>query len=369
MSLVQDIVKAVLGREDEDAIPVMDGVMTPNSHLDEAEPIGAPLEGAEDFHFTEDGKVLVAAGNGIVRFSLSKPGQRKAVETLPDRLGAILPLEDGRIVAGVSGQGLFVVADGKSALVNADFTCPTALAPTASGEVLVTNGSSEHGLSDWAFDLMRHGASGSLASVNLDTGGARMLRDRLRWPAGVVEAANGDILYSESWAHSVSAHRKEAKAPAPVQRNLIGYPSRISPCEDGGYLLSIFSLCTQLVELVLREDDFRNEMIATIDPAYWIVPAYASDGDYREPLQGGSIKKLGIQKPWAPPRAYGLVVKLDARGEIQASHHSRVGGQWHGISAARATTLAPVSAATGIVVISVKEKFAARLIKSFSMAR
>jgi len=40
-----------------------------------------------------------------------------------------------------------------------------------------------------------------------------------------------------------------------------------------------------------------------------------------------------VLKPWAPPRAYGLVIKLDARGQIERSLHAPVDGSHHGIVA------------------------------------
>ena len=66
---------------------------------------------------------------------------------------------------------------------------------------------------------------------------------------------------------------------------------------------------THLVEFVLREDDFRQEMMATIPPGLWIAPALATSGHCLEPMQFGWIKALGIEKPWAPPRSYGLLVR------------------------------------------------------------
>lgn len=335
MSLVRNIADRLLGREAEDAIPSMDGVMAPNALIDAAEPVGAGIAGAEDFHIGADGAVLAAAGNDILRFSLADPDRRRVVASFPDRVGALLALADGRCVAGVSGHGLFLVERGRTERLTADFTCPTALALSAGGRLLVTNGSRDHGPGDWAFDLMRHGATGSLGSVDLDTGAGDVLREGLRWPFGVAEAPGGETVVTQSWAHAVSVFPANGGAGRAMQRNLVGYPARITRCGDGGYLLAIFALRTQLVEFVLREKDFREEMIRSIDPAFWIAPAYATDGDYREPLQGGGIRKLGIQKPWAPPRAYGLVVRLDAKGNIRASYHSRVGGRWHGIVAAQ----------------------------------
>jgi hypothetical protein len=76
-------------------------------------------------------------------------------------------------------------------------------------------------------------------------------------------------------------------------------------------------------------------MMATIDPSLWIAPSLRATGGYLEPLQGGAIRKLGIIKPWAPARSYGLVVRLSAEGEALESLHSRVGGRHHGITSVR----------------------------------
>ena len=103
----------------------------------------------------------------------------------------------------------------------------------------------------------------------------------------------------------------------------------------GGFWLSIFALRTHLIEFVLREEDFRHEMMSTIAPEYWIAPALATSGDALEPMQSGSIKALGIQKPWAPARSYGLVARLDSRGETTESLHSRVDGRIHGVTTVR----------------------------------
>ena len=54
-----------------------------------------------------------------------------------------------------------------------------------------------------------------------------------------------------------------------------------------------------------------------------------------EILVEGRIKKLGIQKPWAPPRSYGLVARLDFTGSALESLHSRVDGHMHGVTAVR----------------------------------
>jgi hypothetical protein len=75
-------------------------------------------------------------------------------------------------------------------------------------------------------------------------------------------------------------------------------------------------------------------MMAEIDPEFWVVPRLSSGHSFKEPLQGAHIKTMGVMKPWAPPRSYGLVIRLDADGGPRYSLHSRVDGVNHGIVAA-----------------------------------
>ena len=73
----------------------------------------------------------------------------------------------------------------------------------------------------------------------------------------------------------------------------------------------------------------------------------AEDPPGLEPMQIGGVKALGIQKPWAPPRSYGLLVQLDANGEVTSSFHSRAGGRFHGITGGCITPQGLVIASRG----------------------
>jgi hypothetical protein len=76
-------------------------------------------------------------------------------------------------------------------------------------------------------------------------------------------------------------------------------------------------------------------MMRTVPPELWIGPTLDGRFNNQEPTQIGRIKKLGIQKPWAPARSYGLVVRLDAEGAAMESLHSRVDGRVHGVTTVR----------------------------------
>ncbi|HEX7967572.1 MAG TPA: hypothetical protein VF502_05090, partial [Stellaceae bacterium] len=146
-------------------------------------------------------------------------------------------------------------------------------------------------------------------------------------------AAGREVWVSESWRHRLVAFGGTASG-RPVLGNLPAYPSRIAPAAAGGYWLTAFIARTQLVEFVLREPAYRRRMMREVDPRYWIAPRLSSGHTFLEPMQGAHIKTMGILKPWAPPRSYGLVIRLTQEGLPRYSLHSRVDGTHHGVVAA-----------------------------------
>src|SRR5260370_17173572 len=88
-------------------------------------------------------------------------------------------------------------------------------------------------------------------------------------------------------------------------------------------------------------------MMPEIDPEYWIAPKLKSGQSFLEPMQGAHIKTMGVVKPWAPPRSYGLVIRLDADGVPLYAVHSRVDGVNHGVVAAVELDGAPFAIAQG----------------------
>ena len=212
----------------------------------------------------------------------------------------------------------------------------------------MSDGNARHCAEDWRLDLMEGDKSGRIVACGPAFDKPQVLLRGLDYPAGLA-AADGHLWFAESFVHRLS--RAPIPGPAAIGTpeivipNLPGYPSRVSAIRAGGFWLSLFALRTHLVEFVLREDDFRREMMRTIPQAYWVAPALSSGRDCLEPLQVGGLRALGIEKPWAPPRSYGLAARLDADGEVVETFHSRVGGRHHGVTAA-------IETAQGVVLIS-----------------
>jgi hypothetical protein len=84
----------------------------------------------------------------------------------------------------------------------------------------------------------------------------------------------------------------------------------------------------------LRESGYRKRMMHEVPPEFWVVPRLRSGGSFREPMQGAHLKTMGVVKPWAPPRSYGLVIRLARDFSPMFSFHSRVDGENHGVVAA-----------------------------------
>lgn len=348
--LRRDLEQVLFPSRDRHAIPSMDGPLSPNDILDAAVPAGPALPGADDIVACGDGSVLVAAGCEIHR--LSGPGlDHSALFRRFERtVTAIARHPDGRVLAATAGEGLWAVAPdgtcrGLAQAGGMPLTGITAIVAGPDGTIFAAQGSRRFAPDDFLHDLMHRNRAGALAAIAPDLAAGRVIADGLAFPAGLcLDAGGRDLLFTQAWTHSLHRIAPTGGAATAVIPNLPGYPGRIAAAPDG-YLLCLFAMRTHLTELVLREDDFRREMMARIDPAYWIGPALSTTGSCYEPLQAGNVKKLGVMKPWAPPRSYGLVVELDRTGEPRRAMHSRAGGNWHGITAAVAT-------GDGLVVVS-----------------
>lgn len=329
MSVMSQWFDNLLGRGSAaTTVPILDGRLKPNALLDGAEVI-ASLQDANDMVVDAD-SLLIAAGSVVHRYHPDKGLFEICRFDAP--VTAIAALGGDAFAVALAGQEVRVIggkSDGKSwqAAGNVPFRSVNALA-LHDGRLFATDGSTGHGVDEWSRDLMDIGHSGRLLA--LDDKGVEVMRSGLRYAFGVCDV-DGSVWFSESWKHRVD--KFDATGHWNLWDRLPGYPCRMSPASGGGVWLSIFARRTQLVEFVLREPAYRKRMMASIDPRYWIAPAFSSGNSVLEPRQAGGIRQMGVLKPWAPPRSYGLIVRLSKDGLPMMSVHSRVGGTNHGIVA------------------------------------
>ncbi len=325
----------VLGRGDAAiSVPVLDGALKSNRLIEDAEVV-AEFDAPEDLAgdgtslFVADGaRVLCIDGAGAATVAHTFERTVSALACLPGGgIAVALAGREVRVVGGPHDGRRFEAADGKR------LNAVNALAGAADGRLLATDGSQTNPPERWKHDVMELGRSGRLLEFNLADGTARERATGLAYAFGVGAAADDTAWVCESWRHRV-VQIGGAQSGRAVLDGLPGYPSRIAPAAGGGWWLTCFTLRTQLVEFVLREPAFRKRMLKEIDPRYWIAPALTSNNTFLEPMQGAHLKMMGVVKPWAPPRSYGLVIRLDDQGLIRYSLHSRFDGKHHGIVAA-----------------------------------
>lgn len=318
-------------------IPPMDGALKPNTALDDAAAL-VTVE-APDNLAVADGRLYFSSGSTLLAVPLAQPSSTPqmvaqfgcavtALSATPDG-GIAMGLDDGRILfKGGALDGRELKSVGPDRLV-----CPTALAMPHPGSILVTQGSAPHRPSDWVVDLMGKGASGSVWRIDLETGTETCLARGLAWPNGILVEPDHRLVISESWRHRLLRLSADGRGQAgPVLSKLPGYPARLAPSPGGGAWLALFAPRNRLIEFVLDENDYRTDMMRDIDREFWIAPSLSSSVSFLEPLQCGSVRTMGIRKPWAPSRSYGLVVRLDEALQPVESFHSRSNGNRHGVT-------------------------------------
>jgi hypothetical protein len=360
-NVVRDLEQIVFRNRDQHAIPAMDGAISPNDRLDALPSIGEPIPGADDVAEGNDGALYVSGGQFVFRLTGEGYRSREVFAEFEGNAGGLAMHPNGRLLVCVAGHGLAAVEVGgrKTWLKQAEdqpLRCPTGVVAAADGTIFLTDGTTAYDPEDWPRDLMAKNHLGRLLACGPDLDTPRVLLRDLYYPNGVAISGK-DLWFSEGWNHRVSRAAIDGRTiarPQIVIGNLAGYPARLGPAVGGGFWLALFAVRTHLVEFVLREDDYREEMIRTIPPSLWVAPALATSNHCHEPMQFGSIKALGIEKPWAPPRSYGLVVRIDEQGDFLESMHSRVGGRYHGITAARevAQGLLIVSKGSGRIILA-----------------
>ncbi|WP_372801505.1 hypothetical protein [Paracoccus seriniphilus] len=332
MTMIRRFIDRRLGRaEAAITVPILDGPLMPNTALDEAVRF-AEITDADNLVATDKG-LICSSGAEIRRLDWHEGGETVLLD-LPATVSA-MAWGKGMLAIGVDGQGVVIHGgqhDGKrfDGTASAGPKHPTSLAFLDGETLLVTEGSEENMATHWRRDLMEKGSSGSLWRLDLVSGKATRILSGLGWASGVATTGSQRIWVTESWRHRILSVDLETGHSAPVLEHLPAYPARIAPAVNAGYWLSFYSVRNQLVEFILREDAYRRRMLAEVPEAYWMAPSLSSGVSFREPMQGSQLKQMGVMKPYAATRSYGLVVQCDPQMRPIRSFHSRADGSAHG---------------------------------------
>ena len=331
-------------------VPVMDGALKPNDRLERAASV-AMIEQADNI-LPFDGQILCSSGERVV--AIATDGSARTVFEAGGTVSCLATDTGAALAIGIDGKGIRIRGgrhDGAELGISGSLPlpCPTAALFMGPDRLVVANGSARFTTSEWQHDLLHGGRSGSVVLFDLAAGSSRILAENLAFPSGLCAdvADPAVLLVSEAWRHRVIRLGTKDGDIAEALAALPAYPGRIAQGRAGGYWLSCFAPRSQLQEFVLREDRYRRKMIAEIDPDFWIAPALSSGKSFKEPLQAGGVIRLGVHKPWAPTRSYGLVIRLDAEVQPVWSLHSRANGKRHGITSVAETEAGLIATSKG----------------------
>lgn len=336
-SLLRRGVDRVMGGRGEHSItvPVMDGALKPNDRLERAHSV-AKIEHADNLVPFED-QILCSSGERVM--AIDAGGSVRPLFEADGPVSCLATDGEGALAVGVDGKGIRLRGGRHDGTVldrtgPSPLTCPTAAVFLDPDRLIVANGSTRFMAREWTHDLLHRGRSGSAVLFELATGGSRTLAGDLAFPSGLCVTEDGAdaVLVSEAWRHRIIRLETRGSGITEALTALPAYPGRIARSAATGYWLACFAPRSQLQEFVLREERYRRKMIAEVDPDFWIAPALSSGKSFKEPLQAGGVIRLGVHKPWAPTRSYGLVVRLDAQVQPAWSLHSRANGARHGMT-------------------------------------
>ncbi|MDY0873822.1 SMP-30/gluconolactonase/LRE family protein [Dongia rigui] len=300
-------------------VPPLDGALKPNNRLENA-PLGIAAE-MPDCLVQLGGRLLWAEGRRV----MSEAGQ---VASAGGEITALAASPSGRLAIAALGKGIAI--DGVAVTSLAGLVCVTGLSFESEEVLWIAIGSSVNAYADWSRDFLELRRTGQVWRYDIANESLVRVADRLGHPKGILARGDG-VIVSEAWKQRL-IRIDAAGRITQLMEDLPGYPAGISAREAGGYWLALFAPRGPLLELVLREPAYRLAMMAEVEPEFWIAPALRSGHSFREPMQGGALKQMGILKPWAPTRSYGLVVELDADFTPVQSLHSRAGGRRHGMT-------------------------------------
>lgn len=330
MNALGNIIDRILGRGDHSVtVPPMDGALRPNDGLEQASAI-CMLPDADNLALL-GGRIVASSGTSLHAVDGESPALLK---TFDSDIACMASMPDGGCLVGLADGTLAFVGgprDGRIVTLSRSLPCPTAIAVANADTVVLANGSENNGPGEWTDDLLGKGRTGSAWLITLSNGNARRIAEGLAFADGVMVDGTS-VIIAEAWTSRLLRLPIAGGKPEIVLENLPGYPSRIAPDPAGGSWLSIFAPRSQLLEFVLREDEYRARMMREVPRDCWIAPTLRSGRSFLEPLQAGGVKQLGVLKPWSPSRSYGLLVRLDAQFRPRASYHSRADGSRHGIS-------------------------------------
>lgn len=298
------------------AAPELTGRLNPNQALMQAELLAAgQIKGPEDVDEDAQGRVYAGLEDGrIVRISEGKV--ETFVETGGRPLGLAFDPAGNLIVADAIKGMLSIAPDGTlTSLITEVDGVPFGFADDVDvgrdGTIYFSDASHKWGVEDYKKDVIEMRPHGRLIRFDPATGQAETLLQNLYFANGVALSADEDfVLVNETWAYRVMRYWLKGDRAGQSDvfiDNLPGFPDGIS----------------------------RGQHPNTGEPVFWVALFSPRNAllDAAHPYPW--VKKLMLALPeflQPKPVRYGLVLALDAQGNILTSLHDPTGHHLHEVT-------------------------------------
>ncbi|MBP0439481.1 hypothetical protein [Tianweitania sediminis] len=317
----------LVGRTKNPPAMTLEGVLGPNSRLDEAE--GLAIDGPDAVAVHPDGRLLVSSGKQVVVLpSWGAASERFAM--LDAAVTALCVSRSGQVAVGLEGGRLAMFDSSGQPLNGWELPAGQAVSVVdcafrSDDELLLVDCGypvAREVLARAAWDAEPRGKLLSLRR----SGEVEVIHGKLHAPMG--------LSLDQAGRPQVSLLERAAivdERGAAIRSGLPGYLGRLRQTQQG-YLLACLARRDPLIEFLKTERGFVATMKDTVDVAHWIAPRVSPEFSHDFPIELGATRLFGEVKPWAPSFSYGLLIEMDAQLVPVGSLQSRANGRRHAIS-------------------------------------
>lgn len=295
--------------------PELTSVLSPNDLLQRAEllargEIFGPEEVAVDlegriYGGTQDGKIMRLQSDGKIETFADTQGRPLGMQF--DKTQNLIVCDADKGLLSIDPRGTITVLTTSAEGQPYKFT--DALDIAEDGTIYFTDASYKFKLTEYLYDLLESKPYGRFLSFDPATGQVKVLLNNLYFANGVALSREEDfVLINETYRYRIV--RYWLKGPKAGSKeifidNLPGFPDNISRGSQGNFWLALFTV--------------RNRAVDILHP---------------HPFLKSQLSKLP-KALWPKPKPYGLVLALDAEGNIIQSLHEATGKHLKEITSAR----------------------------------
>ena len=295
--------------------PEFTGVLAPNNLLQEAEllaqgQIVGPEEIAVDssghvYGGLEDGKIIRVLPDGSLETFAETGGRPLGMKF--DGSGNLIVCDPYKGLLSVDPQGEILTLANSVDGVPINFA--DALDISSEGIIYFSDASTKYDLHDDLYGLLESKAYGRFLSYDPATGEVKVLVKDLYFANGVALSPEEDfVLINETYRYRITRYwlkGPDAGTHEIFVDNLPGFPDNISVNRKGNFWVALFTI--------------RNEVADKLHPF---------------PTRKNLLSKVP-PRLWPKANTYGLVLELDAQGNIIQSLHDPTGEYLTGITSAQ----------------------------------